>query len=1564
MTVKKNYLKTFDNLACKNVSYNKLLIDATCKDNDDKLLKQFVDRFFSYLPFDYLSKNKDDIFIKLAKDAYNFFSHRKGSERKIEITNSEDNGKSFIAIKILTTDKPFIIDSLKAMLARIGQNVKFLFHPVIKTKRNNNGNLISIGENDSIDESLVSMIIYTKEYDNNIREYLENQIVVLMNKVESTYESWPSFLSKIDEISKDIENKDEENYHFLQWIRSDNFTFLGYVHFNSKNTIINSIGDKEICDSSAMVEHKENEPEISLGQINKISPVHKNSYIDYVKIRSGKEAHIFLGLYGSNIYYQSIQNIPILRQKLESLLNDSGFARNGYNAKKLRSIAESLPREFLFHTKEDQLYCMTMHILSSMASRNLKMFILPDNSGEFCNILIFLPRIRLSPDVHLKINSYLSDQFKTAILTDYIKEIEKDFCYLYITFPISDMESFDIDIQQIENDIDNISAYWIDATSKAVSQKYAEADLAKLTNYIDIFPKEYQYKYDSNQAVSDIAYISSLNDQQDTLFNLIFVDSNQYKLKIYAQKKQSLSDLIPLIENLGFKAIDEQVFELQNSIHKMWLYEFDLTADHISSSNTYQDLKHNVEDALDKMYKNLLPVDSLCKLVVLAGFNWRKLVILKGITRYLHQTGFAYGKGYVQLVLIGHYEYTSKLLSLFESKFNPAKISDEEANKTTQWLNEYLTNVSSSAEDKVLHSMMHLISAMTRTNCYQQDNNGNYKHYISFKFSSSKIYWLALPKPYAEIFVYSNNFEGVHLRGGKVARGGIRWSDRGEDYRTEVLGLMKAQMTKNSVIVPTGSKGGFFVRANIDSMNKEEYMKHVIECYKNFLRGLLDLTDNLVNHHIVTPENLVIYDEKDPYLVVAADKGTATFSDYANSVSSEYNFWLGDAFASGGSAGYDHKKMAITARGAWISVANHFSTMGRDVQKDPITVVGIGDMSGDVFGNGMLLSKSIKLVAAFNHMHIFLDPNPDPKLSFDERERLFNTPGSKWSDYNPSLISKGGGVFSRSSKILHLTNEVMSLLGTNKQEVEPDELINIILKAKVDLLWNGGIGTYIKASSESNLEIGDRSNDSLRCNGQDVGAKVIGEGGNLGMSQSGRIEYSKNGGKVNTDFIDNSAGVDCSDHEVNIKIAMQHAITKGKISLEERNEILSKMTDEVAELVLLDNFKQNQALTISEKSNAFNVEMFGRFISYLEQKNMLDRAVEFLPSEAEITKRSSTGEKMTRPELAVLLSYGKMMVSNELTNSKLADEEFFEPLLISYFPKFMQTKFKEEILSHHLKREIIITMIANKMVNELGGATINMIQTDTGALMCDIVRSYAIVSAIFDLDNLWKQVEDSSADLSSDIQIEMFTDLGKVLRRGISWFIKNLDHPIAISSAISFYAEPAKKINALIGTLILGNSKTKLETKTNYYINHNAKPDLAKKISLLDSLISIFDIIFVSDKTKIIDIEIAKLYFEVGDRFNIDWLRKACEKQINDSYWNKLSIQAIKDDLYDKQRRLLIKIAESQTSSLNLTTWLDKHSNLTMDFINFVDNLKLQENIDLNMMILANKKFEIFLRKV
>ncbi len=1674
-------------LTCQVPNYKSEILSLSKVKNGEPLFNKFIQKFLVYIPVDYRFRDRQELFGEFAYSAFQFFKEKQPSKRKLQIVSTVIENNPAINILLLNENKSFIVDSIICLLTTLNLKAKFLLHPVIACVRNNDGHLQEILDvKQDSDESLVHITILGN-FDQSDINSLENSLNKTLDQVDTTHNVWSKLLNRVTTISNEIQNNQQlhnnyldynESIDFLNWLKDDNFTFLGMINFDliskdfsseegvqkiwqgqdTKNEVI------DIIERSASPLH--NNKLVILGKINTLSSVHRNNLVDYIlikKIDQDKKylsGSIIFGLYSSAIYYQLITDIPILRQKLQFVLDKSAFPTDGYNTKKLKSIVQSLPKEALIQIDEGDLYCMCLHVLSGMMSRKLKLFIQQDWSGSFINIIIFLSRDRLTPEVHSAINCYLSDTLNGVILSDYMAEVAENFSYLFVTLEVQNKNSLNFEVEIIEQELDKLSTRWSEDFYHKLCKNFGEYQGGVNFKLFDpIFPIDYREKFNGQTTLIDIEYLKEASIYHKPIFNLITINNSEFRLKIYSPApKLALSDLLPSIENLGFKAIDEQSFAIKGtedirlpakvayaegfegdlarrtaaylkvredsstdstykspaevefcgkSIKESWIYEFTLEP-LITIEGNIDLLKANVEEALDKISLGLLDNDSLSKLIVLSGFNWWQVKLVKALTRYLHQTGFIYGKGYVQLTLIKHFLYTKMLVDLFDAKFNPANFSDERTKTIKDSILSYLNKITSSSEDKVLRHMFGTIEAIVRTNCYQSssivnsgefgarsdgatpisnrratsDNvpnfssidynlqNGDNKHnivcknYFSFKFDSKKVPNLPLPVPFAEIFVYANDFEAIHLRGGKVSRGGIRWSDRGEDYRIEVLGLMKAQSTKNSVIVPfDGSKGGFFVNFTDDNMTRQEYMARVIECYKNFLRGLLDITDNIVNGKIVQPQNTIIYDQEDPYLVVAADKGTATFSDHANSISAEYNFWLGDAFASGGSAGYDHKKMAITSKGAWISVASHFYAMGLDIQKDPITVVGIGDMSGDVFGNAMLRSNAIKLVAAFNHKHIFIDPQPDPIISFNERMRLFELPTSNWSDYNQQLISKGGGVFERSSKSILLSAEAKSLLKIDVDQLTPEQLIRAILQAEVDLIWNGGIGTYIKASTESHLDIGDKANDNLRVNGKDIRAKVIGEGGNIGVSQQGRIEYSKLGGQINTDFIDNSAGVDCSDHEVNIKIALNQAMVSKKISLEERNKLLFAMTKQVEELVLVDNYKQNQAINIMQLSRISTIEIFSQFIDTLEEEKLIDRTVEFLPTREELNRRALNNESITRPELCVLLSYSKRSVYHDLITATFSKDKYFESYLINYFPALMQEKFREEILSHPLKHEIIRTVVTNKIINQLGGPSLNLIKRDTGAALCDIVRSYTIICEIFDLDNLWTIVESLNA-IEYKVKIDMFTELAKIMRRGISWFLKHIKHPINISDTIDEFYQPSRMLSKVVSKFLLGEAKNKFDDKVKQYVLLGVKDEIAQRVATLDSLVSVFDIIYIAKRTQATNNDVASLYFATGSKFSIDWLRKSCDKQLNDSYWNRLSTQSLKDDLYDKQRQLLTKIINKSKVNIDLDLWIDNNIDSASIFLDFVKAIRLQENIDLNILILANKKFETFLRKL
>ena len=1581
-------------LQCRINDFSSEILEIVNAESKGGLYTKFVRKFLTYIPVDYRSKDKIELFGDFTHEAFDFFLHRQPLKRKIEILANEFKNNPAITILIAAENRPFIIDSLNSLLAKLGLQTIFTFHPVINSIRDEKGNLTDIA--DKGEGGINEYLVYIKilgAFDKKTLLEIKSEINNVIDLVDYTYNSWQTLLNKSIAITTDIvHHKDiyeqanlpaEETLDFLNWLQKNNITFLGSADFDLKTkTLVRQEGVKEIWQDnlgeiSTIIElsssdYYENKL-VMLGKINKLSPVHRNALVDYILVKRIDEDGVYrtgtiiFGLYGTAIYFQSIKSIPILRGKMSYVLDESDFPVNGYNAKKIKNIIESLPRDTLIQIDEEDLYCMCIHMLSSMRSHKLKLFIQQDWSGSFLNVIVFLPRERLTPEVYNEICHYLTKKFDSEIISDNITVVAQDFSHLFITLPIHDKSKLDFSHDEMEVDLIKITTNWSEGLLHKLCEELGEYEGGLRHKEIEpSFPTEYRHRFDADTSIDDVHHLEQASKHGRLISNLVAGDNNEFFLKFYSPEVSlTLSDTLPAIENLGFIAIDEQSFAIAESLDfkKSWLYEFKLQSP-VKIDVPVDVLKNNIEEALSKMSTGELASDILGKLIALAGFNWTKVKLLKSLTRYLHQTGFIYGKGYVQQTLVKHHKYSKLLMDLFEARLDPQGGYKDKVLDLSLHLSSYLDTVESSTEDKVLHNMRLIIEAIVRTNFYQKNKDGGIKNYLSFKFDSSKVPDLPLPVPYAEIFVYSNEFEGIHLRGGKVARGGLRWSDRGEDYRTEVLGLLKAQMTKNAVIVPVGSKGTFYLNFLQNDMSRDSYMQKAVACYQDFLRGLLDLTDNLVEGKIVPPTDTVIYDDENPYLVVAADKGTATFSDYANAVSQEYNFWLRDAFASGGSRGYDHKKMGITAKGAWISVVLHFQDKGINVQKEPFTVVGIGDMSGDVFGNGMLLSKYIKLVAAFNHEHIFIDPNPDYESSYKERQRLFDLPRSKWNDYNSSLISKGGAVFERSAKVINISPEIQELLNIYKDHIVPDELIRAIIKAKVDLIWNGGIGTYIKASSENNIDIGDKTNDLLRINGNEVRARVIAEGGNVGVSQLGRIEYALNGGAINTDFIDNSAGVDCSDHEVNIKIALNLAVAKGKITTQERNDLLVKMTKQVEDLVLVDNYDQNLAITISALSPSLNLESFSQLMKELEKEGLLDREVEFLPNKAELSRRSIANEGMTRPELAVLLSYSKMSIDRDLNSFQLTKDKHFKNHLLEYFPKIMQEKFKEEIENHPLKQEIIRTVIANTMINKLGGSVISAIKRETGGHLCDIARAHEVVAGIFDLQDLWKEVGKLGNNIPTIIKVEMFSDLGKIMRRGISWFVRNIKSPIHITDTIEEYRQQTEELSSIISKLLVGGAKTRFFNKIEHYTNSSVDKKLAKSIATLEVLVSAFDIIYIAKQTSAKNEDIANLYFECGDILNIDWLRDSCEAQINGSYWNRLSVQSLKDDFYDKQRRLVIEIVANGQKSVSFKSWLKiniTHANI---FTNFIEEVKMQESININMIILANKKLEIFLRKL
>ncbi|MFP6735833.1 MAG: NAD-glutamate dehydrogenase domain-containing protein, partial [Rhodospirillales bacterium] len=1020
-----------------------------------------------------------------------------------------------------------------------------------------------------------------------------------------------------------------------------------------------------------------------------------------------------------------------------------------------------------------------------------------------------------------------------------------------------------------------------------------------------------------------------------------------------------LSDVLPMLEDMGLKVIDEIPHEVRPEgagMPTIMIHDFGLiTRD--GRNVSLDSVRENFHDVFRRTWEGEMESDGFNALVLSAGLGWRDVTVLRTYAKYLRQTNAPFSQDYMERALGNNPQAAAAIARLFAARFDPKIQSrNSQVSRLTKSLSDLLDKVESADEDRILRRFWNGVAATLRTNFFQTDAGGGPKSYLSIKLDSGAVDELPLPRPLREIFVYSPRFEAIHLRGGLVARGGLRWSDRPEDFRTEILGLMKAQMVKNAVIVPVGSKGGFVVKRPPATGGRDAFIEEGIACYKLFMSGLLDITDNYQGSRVVAPKDVVRHDDDDPYLVVAADKGTATFSDIANGIAGEYGFWLGDAYASGGSVGYDHKKMGITARGAWESVKRHFRENEKDIQNEDFSVVGVGDMSGDVFGNGMLLSKHIKLYAAFNHIHIFVDPDPDPGKSFAERKRLFNLPRSGWSDYNAKLISKGGGIFERSAKSIKLTPEIRSRFAISNSQVTPNELIQILLRAEIELLWFGGIGTYIKASSEAHADAGDRANDALRIDGRELRCQVIGEGANLGATQRGRIEFALAGGRLNTDSVDNSAGVDCSDHEVNIKILLDSVVAKKKLKIGQRNKLLRSMTDEVGELVLRDNYLQTQAITLTRSRETDVIDLQGRFVRFLERTGRLDRAVEFLPDDEELEERERDNIGLTRPEVSVVMPYAKLWLYDELLASGLPDEKLLQTDLIEYFPTPLRQKYRREILGHRLAREIIATVVTNSMINHVGGTFVINLMEKSGARPVDIARAYIVVRDTFDLESIWREIEALDNKIAASMQATLLQSVNQLIERATLWLLRGLDHPINIGGAIDEFRPGVQQLKKIIKDVAPKEVIDRVEYRARRYAGEGVPLDLARRVAYLLLLISSFDIVRTENLCHVIIADVARLYFRVGETFGLGWLRFGAEQLPADNHWQKLASAAMIEELYTHQKGITLRIVNGVGGGRGaLDAWVKSNTMLMEQTRQMMNELEAAEQVDLSMLAVASR---------
>jgi glutamate dehydrogenase len=1453
-------------------------------------------------------------------------------------------------IELVNDDMPFLVDSIGLALTRRSVTMHFLAHPIFAVSRDTAGSLRSIEERaaaadkhrrlESFQHAEVDRIV-----DPALIASLREDIERSMRDVRVACTDWAGMRAAATRASEDLgalnarfDARDvSEAQALLSWMDDRHFTFLGYKEYRLRSrrgqdalepleeTGLGVLrpGHKRPPNTTRTLasdirRQSRSRDLVLVTKANLQSSVHRAGYLDYVGVKSfdasGKliGERRFLGLWTSSAYGCTPREMPLVRHKVAQVVQHFALAPDSHDGKALQHILEAFPRDELFQAGVPDLIRLVTGIFGLQERPRVRLLLRRDPFRRFYSCLVFVPREKYNTQVRQRIERVIGEALFATSMESQVQIAESNLARIHLVARTLPTAGSRIDGDALERRIAVAVRSWADDFKTALLARFDEAYALQLySTYAQAFPAAYTEDFTGDAAAVDVTFLEAAERDPGRLHLDVYRPDPRRKdkffLKIFRNLEDAIpiSDLLPMLENMGLKVMAERPYGLEFAGgRRAWIQDLELDI-RGSAVATFEVLADEIKSAFTAVWSGLMDSDSFNQLTLTAGVPWRLVVVLRAYCRYLLQTGLPFSQGYIAQVLANNPALARHLADLFVTRFDP-DISDRARRLGSARLElkirSKLEDVTRSDEDRILRALWNALSATVRTNAYQLSPGGQLKDYLSFKIESRKIRELPLPKPMFEVFVFSTRMEGVHLRMGFVARGGIRWSDRREDFRTEVLGLMKAQQVKNTVIVPVGAKGGFVVRRALTG-DRDAQLAEVIACYQTLIRGMLDLTDNIVEDRIVPPGRVVRHDGDDAYLVVAADKGTATFSDIANAISAEYHFWLDDAFASGGSAGYDHKKMAITARGAWECVKRHFREIGTDIQTQDFTVAGIGDMAGDVFGNGMLQSRHIRLLAAFNHQHIFLDPAPDAARSYRERERLFRLPRSSWEDYAKAAISKGGGVYSRSAKILSLSREAQQLLELPPQ-VTPNEVIKAILKAHVDLLWNGGIGTYVKAAGESNGDAGDRGNDAVRIDATELNCKVIGEGGNLGFTQLGRVEFARRGGRLNTDFIDNSAGVNCSDVEVNLKILLNGAVRAGEITRSARDRLLVQMTDEVAGLVLRNNYLQGQAISTGEFHSKERLGENASVIRMLERSGDLNRALEFLPSDEEIAERRKAGEGLTRPELAILLSYGKIWLYRALIHSNVPEDPYLSGELIRYFPGPVQRRFAARLKRHRLRREIIATAITNSLINRMGPVFPVRAQDDTGADPAAIARAYTTVREVFAVRDIWSQIEDLDNEIPASVQYTAMDRTTRLLRHASYWLIENHRERLDIERAVHRYAAPVRELWSELGSALSATAAARLDADRSKLIEQHVPERLATRIASLETLHCALDLVEVATAAKVGIGFAARTYFDIGERIGLAWIKEQIDGLTVEGQWQAAARRTVGDDLYGLQRRI------------------------------------------------------------
>ena len=1465
---------------------------------------------------------------------------RAAQSAKVRVFNPTLAEDGFVSehtvVQIVHDDMPFLVDSVTMAINRCSRTAHWIVHPLMSVARGPQGQIASAcsaasataSEHQYPIESLI-LVECDRIVGASERQALADELNRVLGDVRSAVQDWQAMLERVQAVGAASENSPlsadsrQEGIAFLHWLQDRHFTFLGARDYDLKRDgdgatlMARPESGLGILRGPAQTSETRLPPEaVALIESNELvlvtkamtrATVHRPAWLDYIGVKrfdaAGKVVgeSRFLGLYTSTAYSALVGDIPQVRRRAAAVMTSAGVVPESHASKSLQSILDVYPRDELFQVDTATLTEHAIGILRLQERQRTRVFMRRDPFGRYTSVQVFVPRDRFNTELRVKIGNELmaaldgqSIEF-TPMLTD------SPLARIHYLVRAKIAAPQVVNLSALEARVTRLARRWEDDCSTELLRSHGEGQGLKLAHrFANAFPTAYREDFSAAVAAEDADVLANLSHAAPLgvkLYRPLDAGAGVLRFKIYNTAKVALSDSLPVLERMGARVLDEHPYHIGNGSDALWIHDLGLQ---LPASTDLATVKARFEALFSQAWRGEVESDELNKLVLSTTLDARSIAVLRAYTRYFKQLGFAFSQNYIEATLNKNASIAQAIVELFNARFDPTRVAESQGmqEQLTERIETDLGDVASLDEDRILRQFYATVLATLRTNIWQSMPGGAPKSYLSFKFNPREVPGVPEPKPLFEIWVYSPRVEGIHLRNGKVARGGIRWSDRREDFRTEILGLVKAQQVKNTVIVPVGSKGGFVLKNAPAASDREAYMAEGVACYKLFLSGLLDITDNIVKGAVVPPANVVRHDLDDPYLVVAADKGTATFSDIANSVSADYGFWLDDAFASGGSVGYDHKKMGITARGAWESTKRHFRALAVNTQTTAFTVAGIGDMSGDVFGNGMLLSEHIKLVVAFDHRHVFIDPAPDVARSFAERQRLFALPRSSWDDYDKSLISRGGGIYPRGAKSIALSPEAATVIGIEARELAPVELLRAILLAPVDLLYNGGIGTYVKASFETHAQAGDKSSDAFRVNGNELRCKVVVEGGNLGCTQNGRIEYAQKGGLLYTDAIDNSAGVDCSDHEVNIKILLGSVVEAGDLTLKQRNDVLASMTDEVGLLVLTDNYYQTQALDIAEYRAAYLLDGQQRLMQWLERHGRLDRAIEFLPSDDEIARRKARKTGLTPPESAVLLAYAKMSIYDDLLASNLPDDPYFNRVLKAYFPPVLSEKFGSAIAAHPLRREIVATFMTNTVVNRAGATFVNFIASEAGATAADVIRAFTLAREIFDLEPLWDQIDALDYRVDAKLQLNLLNKLISIAQRASRWMLRVRTKSNDLPTLINCYQPAARELRMHLADWLPQSANARWQEAAQALADAGVEPALAQSLTALEFIFPALDLVDLAEHAGTGLEQAARAYFGVDAELDLPGWRVQINRLPTETLWQTQARGSARDDVY------------------------------------------------------------------